>query len=213
MALDFVENGDFLEFIEKFAPIPENIARTFFHQILKIIEYLHSKNIAHRDIKPDNFLLDESYSLRLTDFGFAASVKAKDVFLSPAGTSGYLSPEILQNRPYSGKSADIFAAGVILFMMLVGHCPFVKADPNDTYYSPLYHGKTEDFWNTHETIAKKVFGKCSLTTESKELLVVMLSPKPKSRLTLEEIMKNQWVNGETLSSQDLKKLIKESIEK
>lgn len=214
LVTEYMENGDLLEFIENAGPLPESIARTFFHQIVNALEYLHSKNIVHRDIKPDNFMLDENYNLRLIDFGFAASTHPKDVFITPAGTISYLSPEIVQNKPYSGKAADIFAAGVILFMMLMGHCPFVKADPNDRYYYPLYQDNLDEFWSIHEEISQKMHEKGSLTAESRNLLSSMLNPKPDNRLSLEEVKNHQWYNGHAFSDQEeFKKNIKELFAK
>lgn len=87
--------------------------------ILKGLEYLHSQNIMHRDMKPDNIMFKESdgsYDLAIIDFGFATSAsKYKDLF-TVCGTKGYAAPEVLLRKPYGLKS-DIFGAGVIFYQM------------------------------------------------------------------------------------------------
>lgn len=78
----------------------EGIARYYFHQLVSAVEYMHSKNVAHRDIKLDNILIDDNYQLILIDFGFAEEVRAKVTYnledqlaIRARGTKGYISPE------------------------------------------------------------------------------------------------------------------------
>jgi serine/threonine-protein kinase Chk1 len=117
------------------------------------LEYLHSKGIAHRDMKPENLLYDEKFLLKIADFGFATSLAGKDgagLLKTVLGTESYMAPEIHQHQKYSGTAVDIFAAGIILFIMYTGHPPFVKADPKaDAYYKCLCNNKHVAFWNAH----------------------------------------------------------------
>ena len=85
---------------------------------------------SHRDLKPANFLLDKDYDLKIVDFGFACSLSGSDgkgFNSSIVGTPGYMAPEILSHQPYQGQVVDLFALGVILFILYSGHPPFEMA--------------------------------------------------------------------------------------
>jgi serine/threonine protein kinase len=115
------------------------------------LNYLHGKGITHRDLKPENLLFDGNFNLKLADFGFATMLdkygdgKLKTVL----GTEGYMAPEIHEKQPYSGEAVDIFAAGIILFIMFAGSPPFSKAAMNDPYYKLLANKKHDTFWTFH----------------------------------------------------------------
>jgi len=98
-------------------------------------------------------LYDDRYLLKIADFGFACSLAGKDgsgLLKTVLGTESYMAPEIHQHEKYSGTVVDIFAAGIILFIMYSGHPPFVKADSkSDPYYKCLCNNKHTAFWNAH----------------------------------------------------------------
>jgi serine/threonine protein kinase len=97
----------------------QDIARTYFLQLLEGLDYLHKNNIAHRDLKPENILFDEYLNLRIADFGYSASLDGRDgsgKMKTVLGTYGYMAPEIILQQPYNGVEIDLFAAGVILFI-------------------------------------------------------------------------------------------------
>ena len=105
--------------------------------MLSALHYMHSKGIAHRDLKPENILLDENYNVKIADFGFAAPTRGRDdsgMLNTVLGTQGYMAPEINERRPYQGNEVDIFAIGIILFIMYAGHPPFTAALQKDSYY-------------------------------------------------------------------------------
>ena len=115
------------------------------------LHYMHLKGYAHRDIKPENILLSHLFILKLADFGFSALLKGKDgtgVLKTKLGTEGYMAPEI-PTKKYEGKSVDIFASGVILFIMYAGNPPFEKATANDPYYKIIKEKKYDIFWKAH----------------------------------------------------------------
>lgn len=102
------------------------MARTYFGQMLNGLHHIHSRGYAHRDIKPENILLSDNHILKLADFGFSVLLAGRDgsgVLRTRLGTQGYMAPEIATKK-YDGRKVDIFAAGVILFIMYAGVPPF-----------------------------------------------------------------------------------------
>ena len=84
---------------------------------------MHNQGLAHRDLKCENIFLDEKFNLILADFGFAGPIQGKDgegKLKSIIGTEGYMAPEIILKKPYVGSQVDIFALGVVLFIMVMG---------------------------------------------------------------------------------------------
>lgn len=100
----------------------EATAKKFFYQVAKGIRHVHSKGICHRDLKPENVLIDENGDVKIIDFGFSSS--GKTYLTTYCGTPPFMCPEIVQKRPYNGMKADIWALGVMLFLMLNGKLPF-----------------------------------------------------------------------------------------
>lgn len=102
------------------------------------LEYLNSKGLCHRDIKPENLLFDGEFNLKLCDFGFAMKLSGRDgsgILHTVLGTESYMAPEIFIDKNYNGCAVDLFAAGIVLFIMVAGTPPFAKADPNkDPHY-------------------------------------------------------------------------------
>ena len=131
---DLVRGGDLLEHLMT-APgnhLPENQAQEYFIQILEAIQYLHSMNIVHRDIKPDNFLISFSENcgvrLKLIDFGFAVILEENKPLRDVVGSQQYMAPEIinilLSNEGEYDFKVDLWSAGVVLYNMIVGRQPF-----------------------------------------------------------------------------------------
>ena len=103
-------------------------------------------------MKPENVLYDENFTLKIADFGFAAPIEGRDgsgQLQTKLGTESYMAPEIHMRQPYSGASVDLFASGIILFIMMTQHPPFTKADPNDPFYRLLCANRADLFWKAH----------------------------------------------------------------
>jgi len=127
--LEWAENGDLFDFtIRLQEPLGEQLARYYFLQILSATEYLHmDQKIVHRDFKLENILVDGNFNLKICDFTLAKTVAEGSivgVFYSNVGTERYMAPEIHEGKPYKGTTTDIFALGVILFVLVTGVMPF-----------------------------------------------------------------------------------------
>ena len=117
IVLEYASNGELFEFLVNNRKFPENVAMTFFRQIIYGLEYLHSLGICHRDLKPENILLDENLNIKIADFGFARFVKS-NVAETSCGSPHYAAPEVIRANAYDGRAADIWSCGVILYALL-----------------------------------------------------------------------------------------------
>jgi len=104
--------------------------------MLNSIEYMASKQIAHRDLKLENILVDCDLNLKIADFGYASFQKT-DLLSSYRGTFTYMAPEIKEGKPYNGLKVDLFSAGVILFILIRGIFPFKEARKEEFFYNLL----------------------------------------------------------------------------
>ena len=94
--------------------------------MINFLKYIHDKDIAHRDLKLDNMLVDEFLNFKVADFGYA-NAKASKKLDTEVGTNGYIAPEIREKKPYDGKKADIFSTAVIFYAVVRGNFPFINA--------------------------------------------------------------------------------------
>ncbi|KAH0684388.1 hypothetical protein KY290_023112 [Solanum tuberosum] len=180
-AMEYVRGGEFFNKVSK-GRLRESAARKYFHQLIASVDFYHSRGVYHRDLKPENILLDETGSLKVSDFGLSAlfDTKRQDGLLhTMCGTPAYVAPEVINKRGYDGEKADIWSCGVILFVLLAGYLPF-----HDTNLMEMY-----------KKISKGIF-KCPeyFPYEVKKLLSRILDPNPFSRITLAKLMDNNWFN-------------------
>ncbi|CAG9323736.1 unnamed protein product [Blepharisma stoltei] len=125
LVLDYVKGGDLYSRILEKGSLPESTVIKFSKKLLKVLSYTQSCGVVHRDIKPENILMiskNNDYNFKLADFGLAAEVTNENLTLR-CGSPGYIAPEILRKCSY-GVEADVFSAGIILYVLLSGHMPF-----------------------------------------------------------------------------------------
>lgn len=129
--MELCQGGDLLRYVRKRQTVDENIAKVLFKQIIIGIGYLHSQQIMHRDIKLENILIDNTGTIKIADFGLSkvinisASPTKKGKAEAAAGTRAYWAPEVWEGK--QSVKSDIWAAGVVLYIMLYGMLPFAAA--------------------------------------------------------------------------------------
>ena len=150
--MELATGGELFDFIAISGRFEEPVARFYFKQFLDGLGYCHGQKITHRDLKPENLLLDQNFILKIADFGFAGPIEGRDGsgnLTTKLGTLNYMAPEIHLNQPYSGESVDLFAAAIILFIMVAQHPPFTTAQPQDPFYRCFAANRADIFWRTH----------------------------------------------------------------
>uniref|UniRef100_A0A8C6U7F5 calcium/calmodulin-dependent protein kinase n=1 Tax=Neogobius melanostomus TaxID=47308 RepID=A0A8C6U7F5_9GOBI len=180
-----VTGGELFEDIVAREYYSEADASHCIQQILEAVLHCHQMGVVHRDLKPENLLLAskcKNAAVKLADFGLAIEVQGdQQAWFGFAGTPGYLSPEVLRKEAY-GKPVDIWACGVILYILLVGYPPFWDEDQHKLYQQ--IKAGAYDFpspeWDT-------------VTPEAKNLINQMLTINPAKRITAQEALKHPWV--------------------
>jgi len=182
--LEYVPGGLFFDLCQAAGGMGEDGGRFFMDQIKDVISYMQEKKAVHRDLKLENILVDNGLQLKIADFGFATYKKISKL-TSYRGTKTYMAPEIKEGKTYDGRQTDIFSAGVILFIIVLGIFPFSEAKKDEYYYKLIYEGKLEKYW-------KKTGGE-NLSEEFKDLVIKMLAYNPAKRPTIEEIKSHPWM--------------------
>ncbi|XP_012346410.1 calcium/calmodulin-dependent protein kinase type II delta chain isoform X11 [Apis florea] len=185
LVFDLVTGGELFEDIVAREFYSEADASHCIQQILESVHHCHHNGVVHRDLKPENLLLAskaKGAAVKLADFGLAIEVQGEaQAWFGFAGTPGYLSPEVLKKEPY-GKPVDIWACGVILYILLVGYPPFWDEDQH-RLYAQIKAGSYDypsPEWDT-------------VTPEAKNLINQMLTVNPSKRITASEALKHPWI--------------------
>ena len=135
MCTEYLSGGDLFYKLKNQKIINEKDARKIMKQLLEAINYMHTKDIIHRDVKPENILFSNSTDtdIKLIDFGLSENIKCLNKSVKNVGTPFYISPEIIDESHKYGKASDIWSCGVVLYVMLSGHPPFFSSNRNDLY--------------------------------------------------------------------------------
>jgi serine/threonine protein kinase len=193
VVLELATGGELFEFLSYSGFFEEAVARTYFHQLIAGLEYCHSKGVVHRDLKPENLLLNEQFVLKLADFGFSnIAAASQQLMYTECGTPGYMAPEMAKGKGYDGFAADIWACGVILFIMLAGFPPFQKPNNADWWFNKLNNNKHALFWQAHSRSAY-------FSDQTKDFINKILNPDPTKRISIADMKKHPWWKGPTVT--------------
>ncbi|CDW85720.1 serine threonine protein kinase [Stylonychia lemnae] len=181
---DFQEGGTLLDIITEKNSLQEKDLQIIMGQILLVVDFMHSHNIVHRDLKLDNILVrskqEGQYDIRIADFGLSCQIQQGQKLTDICGTPSYIAPEILNNQPYDIKS-DIFGVGSIMYNIMSGRYLF-NGDEKDNV---LYQNKLCFLGNIFKYLGQ-------VSDEAQDLLLKLLEKNPEQRLSAREALQHPW---------------------
>mmetsp|Transcript_142286 Transcript_142286/g.201332 ORF Transcript_142286/g.201332 Transcript_142286/m.201332 type:complete len:315 (+) Transcript_142286:182-1126(+) len=206
--MELASYGDFTDLM-KIGHIfnDKKLVRTYFHQLIEGIEYLHAEGVAHLDLKTDNLLLCENFILKICDFDRAYSVKEGKI--RSRGTAHYRAPEIKNGGCKDPRKADVFSAGVIAFLMLCNRLPFLEDKKIEGVYfeDALFKGSDmEEFFKLHQDI--QTFD--TIDPDFAELFWGMTRMDEKERFSLEQVKESTWYKEEIYTNEELLEVMQEN---
>ncbi|KAF5839520.1 kinase-like domain-containing protein [Dunaliella salina] len=210
LAMEYASGGNLTEYVtDKWESTPsrnglflaEDEARYFFKQFLSAVEYLHANHVAHRDLKLDNIVLNKSDppSIKLCDFGFAKNWEDQSNMYTQIGTPVYMSPQLINSKTtdkgYDAQKADVWACGILLFVMMLGMFPFEHSDhpdPNSSQaHAEVWLQQIKTNWREAPRIAESAK---KLSPECQDLLDKMFDLDEEKRISIREIRAHPWYN-------------------
>ena len=139
--MEYCKGKSLLSLINEKGPMPDECCKKIFYQLLETLDFLHQNKIAHRDIKPDNIMVDANMGIKLIDFGLCSSLSGEDNLLNTfCGSVLYSAPECIRRDSYIGSSADMWSAGVTLYAMTAGKLPWSQNNATRQMISQLAMG-------------------------------------------------------------------------
>ncbi|EZA56977.1 hypothetical protein DMN91_011952 [Ooceraea biroi] len=180
LILELGDGGDLYDYIMRHdSGLSEEVARTYFRQIVRAISYCHRLHVVHRDLKPENVVFFEKLgTVKLTDFGFSNRFCPGQKLETSCGSLAYSAPEILLGDSYDAPAVDVWSLGVILYMLVCGQAPFQEANDSETLTMIM---------DCKYSIPSHVSDDC------KRLIARMLVREPEGRASLEEIAADPWL--------------------
>jgi len=208
LATEFTPNGDFFEFVTQVGMAGDKkLIRTYFHQLIEGIEFLHSHKVAHLDLKLENLLLDKDFNLKIFDFDQAQNFD--DCDLKSGGTTGYRAPELINRNVDNYTALDVYSAGVLLYTFVTGLMPFCEAKSTGTKKVD----KFETFRDDNERFWKGKMKETGIHFEKEfmELMNGMWNFDAEARMTIEEIKRSRWYNKEIYTEGELRRIMNETF--
>ena len=182
LVMEYCDSGEMFDYIVSKQHLTENQACVFFQEIIDALTYLHSQNIVHRDVKPENILLQtfgNSLTCKLIDFGISRTYTLDKLISTPCGTASYAPPEMHRGEEYYGLLSDVWSAGVLLYAMVFGYLPFCEED-EDVNIDNIIQGNYEIPEEASPDLA--------------DLIKHIMDIDPLTRYDLEQIKKHPWYN-------------------
>ncbi|XP_045904342.1 serine/threonine-protein kinase MARK1-like isoform X2 [Micropterus dolomieu] len=179
LVMEYASGGEVFDYLVAHGRMKEKEARAKFRQIVSAVEYCHQKRIVHRDLKAENLLLDADMNIKIADFGFSNEFTLGSKLDTFCGSPPYAAPELFQGKKYEGPEVDVWSLGVILYTLVSGSLPF-------------------DGQNLKELRERVLRGKYRIpfymSTDCENLLKKLLVLNPGKRGSLQQIMKDRWMN-------------------
>ena len=182
LVMEYCDSGDMFDYIVAKQHLSERQACVFFQELIDALSYLHSQNIVHRDVKPENILLQtfgKSLTCKLIDFGISRTYTLDKLISTPCGTASYAPPEMHKGEEYYGLLSDVWSAGVLLYAMVCGYLPFCEED-EDTNIDNIIKGNYE--------IPEEA------SPDLKDLIKHIMDIDPLTRYDIDQIKKHPWYN-------------------
>ncbi|MBA0811092.1 hypothetical protein Gohar_003023 [Gossypium harknessii] len=205
IVLEFVTGGELFNKIASRGRFKEDEARKYFQQLIHAVDYCHSRGVYHRDLKPENLLLDANGVLKVSDFGLSAlpqQVGDDGLLHTTCGTPNYVAPEVINNKGYHGAKADLWSCGVILFVLMAGYLPFEHPNLMGLYKKVAVLSSFRFIFLLLQSksccvITYQIFKAdfdCPpwFSSSAKKLIKRILDPNPLTRITVAEIIENEW---------------------
>ncbi|XP_062327501.1 death-associated protein kinase 3-like isoform X1 [Osmerus eperlanus] len=187
LILELVSGGELFDFLAQKESLSEEEATQFIRQILEGVHYLHSRKIAHFDLKPENIMLLDKHvplpRIKLIDFGLAHKIEAGAEFKNIFGTPEFVAPEIVNYEPL-GLEADMWSIGVITYILLSGASPFLGESKQDTLgnISAMNYEFDEEFF-------------CHTSELAKSFIRQLLERDKRKRLTIQDALNHPWIKS------------------
>jgi serine/threonine protein kinase len=204
IVLEYAEKGDLFDYV--FFPqsgFGEKIGKAIFKEILIGINSVHENNVAHRDLKMENIMLDKDFNIKIADFGFATLLSGNNgdgILTTPLGTRAYASPEILSKKPYNGIYSDIFSLGVVLFTLVTCKMPFGQATRGDKYYRLILLNQIDRYWEKLNSTGSAIQ---NLSEDFRNLFISMIKFKPEERPSIKQILESNFMKNDCANTIDV----------
>lgn len=191
LIMECVDGGNLCTYVKSKRRLSEDESRKIFFQLVQAVEYLHSQNIIHRDIKLENVLFTDSKDIKLIDFGFSTIAQNGKKLRVFCGTPSYMAPEIVRRMEYEGKPVDMWSLGILLYALLCGCFPFRARSYPDLY----------------RRIARGTFTiPDELSTPVRDLLRQLLSIDAYQRISAQSVLRHPWLHTQLATAPDMSKL-------
>mmetsp|Transcript_26257 Transcript_26257/g.23129 ORF Transcript_26257/g.23129 Transcript_26257/m.23129 type:complete len:213 (+) Transcript_26257:402-1040(+) len=209
--MELANNGDFAAVLDHPTFSQDvKLVRTYLHQLVQGLEYLHSNGVYHLDIKPENLLLNKDFHLKIADFD-SCYIKGDKKIIS-RGTGNFRAPELICKEPIDPEVADIYSVGIFLFSMRCGLLPYSEEELiNGVDLFELAMNDFEEFWKMHQELNDNA--SIFIDKEFKDLFRSMIRFDTKKRMRLADVKKHKWYQGPTYTSTELKAKMNKILKK
>ncbi|KAK4268429.1 hypothetical protein QN277_025088 [Acacia crassicarpa] len=181
LVMELAKGGELSDILVNGGPFSQDQYRRWLQQLISAVQHCHSRGVFHRDLKPENLLLDEKLDIKVSDFGWSATtedIRPDGKFHTLCGTPAYMAPEMINREGYNGDKVDVWQCGVVLYVLTFNALPFNGPDALTTMRE-ISRGLV---WIPHWVRPESL----------RHLIKRLLDPNPKTRITIDEILKDPW---------------------